>query len=274
MEERITAAGWVVIDLPGGSVVLTNARGGHSQGIWAGPGGQPGANMGDHVGDNVGHVLANRSELQALLPAHARLAWMNQVHSAACALAEEPGGQAAASAQVPTADALASTSPALSPVVVVADCVPIGLLAADGSVAAAVHAGRKGLLTGVVANAVRQARCLQSEVGSTAPLQAVIGAHICARCYEVSPELAAETKQTHPHVVAASRWGTDALDLRVGVLAELAAYGVEVAYASPDCTLENTDFYSYRRNGPTGRQALAVIAQHAAQNRGNSDSNS
>lgn len=306
-----TAAGWVQVDLPGGSVVLTNAQGGDSMGTWASPQGGGGANMGDHVGDDPAAVAANRASLERLLPAGRTVAWMNQVHSAICAevcapsprreapageqgqLGEQGSGQAAGTSNpavanqsgqvesgrqaatsasqnpsatdVPTADALLSTHPEQCPAVVVADCVPIGLLASDGSVAVAVHAGRAGLLAGVVTNAIAAARTKQRP-GSF--LQAVIGPHICAACYEVSPDLARQVEASHPHMVTTSRWGTPALDLRAAVVKELEGAGVQIAYQSHQCTLEDPAFYSYRRSGPTGRQALVVIAQHAEQNHG------
>ncbi|WP_371164476.1 polyphenol oxidase family protein [Buchananella felis] len=279
-----TAAGWVHVDLPGGSVVLTNANGGVSGGTWASPRGGGGANMGDHVGDDPGAVAANRALLAGLLPPGCRAVWMNQIHSAICADAagdgpspEAPGEAAgrsagagtgrtaATSAPIATADALLSTQAGLCPAVVVADCVPLALLATDGSVAVAVHAGRAGLLAGVVANAISAAR---QKLSPGARLQAVIGAHICAACYEVGPELARQVEPTHPHLVTTSRWGTPALDLAAGVRHELERAGVEIAYQSRQCTQEDANYYSYRRSGPTGRQALIVIAQHAAQNHG------
>lgn len=244
---RTIAAGTVRIDLPGGFVLLTSRPGGRSQGDFAAAVGG-GANLGDHVGDDPEAVAANRARLRTLVGRD--IAWMRQVHGAAVA--------SGSATSAPEADALLC-GPGLAAAVVVADCVPVGLLTADGSLAAAIHAGRPGLLAGVVAAAVHAVR--RARPGQ--PLAAVVGPCVCGPCYEVPGDMAAAAVAQLPALACTSRHGTPALDLRAGVRSELHRLGVEVAYSDPRCTREDTDLYSYRRSPRTGRQALVTVAQHA-----------
>ncbi|MDO5080593.1 polyphenol oxidase family protein [Buchananella hordeovulneris] len=244
---RTIAAGTVRLDLPGGFVLLTSRPGGRSQGDFAAPTGG-GANLGDHVGDNPEAVAANRARLARL--AGKDLAWMQQVHGATVACGS--------ATTAPRADALLC-GPELAPAVVVADCVPIGLLAADGSLAAAIHAGRAGLLAGVVEATIRAARRRRPEQALTA----VVGPAICGSCYEVPGDMAAAAVAQLPSLACTSRRGTPALDLRAGVVSELDRLGVAVAYCDPRCTREDEELYSYRRASRTGRQALVTVVQHA-----------
>lgn len=155
------------VDLgPGARGYFTTRGSGAQERPGRGPG-QPGCaqepdpyagwNLAEHVGDDPGRVAAHRRRLEELLGLRGRgesrgdrdgavLAWMNQVHSAIVAPAQ--------AGAAPTADALVLRAgqpgvPA-GACVMVADCVPLLLAACDGSVVAAVHAGRQGMLDGVV----------------------------------------------------------------------------------------------------------------------------
>src|SRR5699024_12202930 len=106
----------------------------------------------------------------------------------------------------PVADVVLTTTPGTAVAVLVADCVPV-LLSGPGGVAA-VHAGRKGVLGGVVPAAV--AALAEEGVRAT---RAAIGPSICRRCYEVPGDLRTEASAALPAPHATTSRGTPALDL-------------------------------------------------------------
>jgi copper oxidase (laccase) domain-containing protein len=131
----------------------------------------------------------------------------------------------------------------------VADCVPVLLHAPGEGVVAVAHAGRRGMVDGVVGATVAAMRGL----GATA-LNAVVGPSICARCYAVPAALRAQVAASVP-VAASVTWsGTPAVEVAGGVLEQQADHGVLVRQV-PGCTAERDDLYSYRRDGVTGRFA-------------------
>ncbi|EDY51097.1 conserved hypothetical protein [Streptomyces clavuligerus] len=81
------------------------------------------------------------------------------------------------------------------------------------------------------------------------------GPAICGRCYEVPAAMRAEVAAAEPAAWAETAWGTPGIDVVAGVHAQLAAVGVRDRQASPVCTRESQDHYSYRRDRTTGRLA-------------------
>jgi YfiH family protein len=132
----------------------------------------------------------------------------------------------------------------------VADCVPVLLADEEAGVIAIAHAGRIGLLAGVLDNTVAMMR----DNGATA-LRAWIGPHICGSCYEVPDNMRAAASVNHPEMASTTSWGTPALDLGAGVVAALSRLGVgEITRLDP-CTLTTPTLFSYREDPQTGRQA-------------------
>ena len=173
---------------------------------------------------------------------------MNQVHSTVVATAQ--------AGDVPTADALVLDSrtggaPA-GCCVLVADCVPVLLASRDGALTAAVHAGRRGMLDGVVPATIDFLRRSGVE---PADLWAAVGPSICGSCYEVPEEMLALSAQREPACASRTSWGTPGLDVAAGVLAQLERAGVGHISAGQWCTYEDPRFFSYRRDGVTGRLA-------------------
>jgi YfiH family protein len=166
---------------------------------------------------------------------------MNQVHGNRIALIEEVADE------VPTADALVTGIPGISLAVMVADCIPL-LLQSQVSVAA-VHVGRKGLVNGVATKTIEVMR----EMGAS-KIKAILGPSICGTCYEVSEDLYREVVAVHPLAAARTKSATFSLDLPAALIAVLQGEGVEIVNESI-CTLECGDYFSYRRDGVTGRQA-------------------
>ena len=216
-----------------------------------------GLNLAAHVDDDPAHVAACRAWLEeAVGLGDGDIAWMNQVHSDVVARAER--------GSAPRADALvldaraeqAGFRPLRGAGVLVADCVPLLLASADGLLVAAVHAGRRGMLGGVVARAVEEMASLGAD---PAGMSAAIGPSICGRCYEVPESMRDEAAAIEPACAATTSWGTPGLDVAAGVIAQLQRCGVGRIAPSQWCTFEDERFFSYRREGATGRLAGIVL---------------
>jgi YfiH family protein len=174
------------------------------------------------------------------------LADLHQVHGADVVRAD-PG------APRPHCDGVVTDRAGVVLLVRAADCVPVLLADPAARVVGAAHAGRKGVVAGVVPATVERMR----ELGARR-IEAWIGPHICGRCYEVPAALQAEVAAVAPASVSTTSWGTPALDLGAGVRAQLDEAGVTVHQVG-GCTRESADLYSYRRDGAAaGRQAGLV----------------
>lgn len=150
------------------------------------------------------------------------------------------------------ADALVTTQPGIGLAMRVADCVPILLADAAGSVVAAVHAGREGLLAGVIGAAVAVVR-----ERTDAPVRAWVGPHICGACYEVPDAMAKDAAARLGVGVPTTRWGTLGIDLGGAARHQLEQRGVAVAEVGA-CTLTGEHLHSHRRNPAAGRLAGIV----------------
>ncbi|MHC3473412.1 peptidoglycan editing factor PgeF [Streptomyces sp. 7R007] len=206
-------------------------------------------NLGAAVGDDPGAVRANR-ELAAksfgLDPAS--VVWMNQVHGKDVAVVDGPWGERPA----PEVDAVVTARRGLALAVLTADCTPVLLADPVAGIAAAAHAGRPGLVKGVVPAAVRAMVELGAEPSR---IVARTGPTVCGRCYEVPEAMRAEVTAVEPAAHAETNWGTPAVDVAAGVHAQLDRLGVRDRERSPVCTLESQDHFSYRRDRITGRLA-------------------
>ncbi|MEU1052430.1 peptidoglycan editing factor PgeF [Streptomyces sp. NPDC005876] len=206
-------------------------------------------NLGGAVGDDPAAVRANRERAAGSLGLDAaRVVWMNQVHGAEVAVVDEPWGDR----PVPSVDAVVTAARGLALAVLTADCVPVLLADPVAGVAAAAHAGRPGLVAGVVPAAVRA----MTELGADpARIVARTGPAVCGRCYEVPERMRAEVAAVAPGAYAETSWGTPAVDVAAGVHAQLDRLGVRDRERSPVCTRESKDHFSYRRDRTTGRLA-------------------
>ena len=214
---------------------FTKRTGGVSHGAFAS------FNLGNHVGDSPEDVASNRKILEDSV---GLTQFMNQVHGNRIALIEE------VTDEVPTADALITGIPGISLAVMTADCIPL-LLHSRESVAA-VHVGRKGLINDVAIKTVE----LMREMGAT-DISAILGPSICGTCYEVSEEVFNEVIHLHPLAASRTVKNTLSLDLPLALSAALTGVGVSVE-RSEECTVEDLDYFSYRRDGVTGRQVGVI----------------
>jgi polyphenol oxidase len=236
-------------------VAFTDRHGGLSGGPFAS------LNLASAPGDDPGTVERNIARVARafaglpdgeLAPTVVR---MRQVHGADVHVVDE-GAVALAGrspADAPVADALVTTRDDVVLMVRVADCVPVLLADLRAGVVGAVHAGRPGLVAGVVPRAVATMRDLGAD-----DLHAWVGPHVCGACYEVPAEMRAEVTASVPEAYAETSWGTPAVDVGAGVLAQLGKEGVAVVDASR-CTLEDQDLFSYRRQGRTSGRLAGLV---------------
>jgi YfiH family protein len=208
-------------------------------------------NLGGLVGDDPASVQANRADVAAAVgvpPDH--LLFMQQCHGAEVLVVDRPWG----SGGPPPADGVVTATAGLALAALVADCTPVLLADVEAGVVGAVHAGRPGMMAGIVEVAVERMR----ELGAR-DLRAVVGPSICARCYEVPEELRSAAAAVAPEASARSWTGTPAIDVAAGVVAQLVARDVAVQWV-PGCAREDERLFSYRRDGRTGRYAGVVVA--------------
>ena len=207
-------------------------------------------NLGAHVGDDPAAVAANRALLRQQLPAEP--AWLNQVHGIHVV-------DAASVAGTPVdADASFSRTPGVVCAVMTADCLPVLFTDRAGSVVAAAHAGWRGLLAGVLEATLAAMACPAHEV------LAWCGPAISRDAFEVGSEVRAAFVAHNPAAAAAfsplpdGKWLADLPGL---ARQRLLAAGVpdNQCVDSELCTvIEREQFFSYRRDGCTGRMASLI----------------
>ncbi len=223
--------------------LMTTREGGVSGAPWTS------FNLGDHVGDDPGHVASNRARLRQKLPAEP--GWLRQVHSArvvALGLEFNPEADAAFTHQKDQVCA-----------VLTADCLPVLFCDRAGSVVAAAHAGWRGLAHGVLEATVAAMQAPPGEV------IAWMGAAIGPQAFEVGDEVRQAFVAQHPeaavafHPHSASGPGKWLADIYQLARIRLNHAGVHAIYGGGRCTFSEADnFYSYRRDGMTGRMAALI----------------
>ncbi|MFG1806595.1 peptidoglycan editing factor PgeF [Streptomyces sp. NPDC049040] len=218
---------------------------------WGGVGAVPydSLNLGGAVGDDPAAVRANRElAARALGRDPGRVVWMNQVHGREVAVVREPWGTAPA----PDVDAMVTSRADLTLGVLTADCVPVLLADPQGAVVAAAHAGRPGMVAGIITAVIET---MITQGADPARTTAVLGPSVCGKCYEVPAALRDEVAAVEPAAYAETSWGTPAVDVAAGVRAQLLRAGVRAVEGPAVCTLESADHFSYRRERTTGRLA-------------------
>jgi YfiH family protein len=206
-------------------------------------------NLGDHVGDQPGAVAANRQQLQQLL-GNARPQWLSQVHGVRVVEAKADG-------RVREADASWSDTPGVICTVLTADCLPVLFADPEGRRVAAAHAGWRGLLNGVLEATLacfEQPERVQVWLGpAIGPLAFEVGPEVRAAFCEQMP--AAETAFV-PSPLHTGRWLADLYQL---AWQRLTRAGVSAITGGEYCTFTQQDlFFSYRRDGVTGRMASLI----------------
>ena len=238
--------------------LATTRRGGFSVGPYgAGEGNGGGLNLGLHVGDDPATVQRNRAALRALLPGAP--AWMSQVHGVAVV---EVQGDASIEVQ---GDASIAATAGVVCAVMTADCLPVLFADLGGRVVGAAHAGWRGLAGGVLGATVAAMRA-----AGAGELTAWLGPAIGAAHFEVGADVlsiflaGARDGLESAQVRAAfmpfeGRPGKYLADINALARTLLARDGVTRVWGGADCTATLGErFYSYRRDGVTGRQASLI----------------
>ncbi len=264
---------WLTPDWPAPINVhaaTTLRTGGVSCGAYAG------LNPAMHVGDDADRVMQNRQLIKELLGLPSDPVWLDQIHSnrAVPALKTESLQQA---------DASYTAEPGVVCSVLTADCLPLLVCSTDGSQVAAIHAGWRGLLAGVIGNTLTAMKIplpppftkgeagQSSNTDSNLPLckrgvrgdfLVWLGPAIGPDCFEVGAEVRDAFLEKSPAFITAfkqqgnGKWLADIYQL---ARIDLAMLGIDKVYGGGFCTVtEQERFYSYRRDKQTGRMATLI----------------
>lgn len=206
-------------------------------------------NLGAHVGDDASAVSENRLRLRTTLGLTRDPLWLNQVHGTAVV-------EAVPHDAPPTADASFACSPGQVCAVLTADCLPVLFCDRDGTRVAAAHAGWRGLAGGVIESALRAMGVAPDRV------LAWLGPAIEQDAFEVGAEVREQflARSADNELVfrpnARGRWQADLYDL---ARRDLARLGVTQVFGGGfRCYADRDRFFSYRRDGTTGRMATLV----------------
>ncbi len=220
---------------------VTLRSGGLSQGAFSS------LNPALHVNDREEIVQGNRKIISDMLNLPADPVWLEQTHSNQVVKADPLIQQVAADASYTDQ---ANTVCA----VLTADCLPVLLASKEGTQIAAIHAGWRGLLAGIIANTVNAL--------NTTELVAWLGPAISPDCFEVGAELRdlfvnkSTVFATAFKITQQNKYLADIYQLAT---IELASIGITQVYGGDFCTVTDTQrFYSYRRDGETGRMATLI----------------
>lgn len=201
-------------------------------------------NLALHVKDKKEDVLTNRTltckalNLKYLQP-------MNQIHSNKAITINAPQPP-------PTCDAIMTNKASIALMVLVADCIPLLLYDEKQHAIAAIHAGRKGAFLDIVTTTIQK---MQTSYNTNPrEIKAFLGPSIKQCCYEISGEVLQEAKQKFPAFLK-----ENFLDIRGIVKSQLQALHVKKIYDNYPCTCCDKDYFSYRRDGKTGRFAGVIM---------------
>lgn len=246
-EQAVRARGWITPQwaAPANVRALVTTREG---GVGSGP--YVSLNLGLHVGDDARVVERNRGIVKALLPGEP--CWLEQVHGTEVADADAPR------TGVPVrADASVAHRPGRVCAVMTADCLPVLLCDAAGTVVAAAHAGWRGLAAGVLEATVGRMGCAPASVvawlgPAIGPEHFEVGDEVRSRFLAIDGAAGAAFVPGRSH----GKWMADLYAL---ARLRLAAVGVTLVGGGTMCTHgDDTRFFSYRRDGTTGRFASLV----------------
>jgi hypothetical protein len=206
-------------------------------------------NFGTHVGDDPAAVRVNRAQLRTALVLPAEPVWLKQVHGVAVVDATQGGVE-------PEADGAVAAQPGAVCVVLTADCLPVLLCNRKGTKVAALHAGWHGLVGGVIEAGVKAMDVPGNE------LLAWLGPAIGPASFEVGPEVRAAFVQHDAQAAQAFRVvrdGKHLADIYLLARLRLQRLGVAAVYGGVFCTVTGRErFFSYRRDGVTGRMASLI----------------
>lgn len=216
-----------------------------------------------HVGDDANLVKQNRLLIKKWLRLPDEPVWLDQIHSNRAVQAAKPASPSR-QGDLQQADASYTAESGVVCAVLTADCLPLLVCAVDGSQIAAIHAGWRGLLSGVIGNTIT---AMQSPLNP--PLRGIEGAFLVwlgpaigPDCFEVGAEVRSAFLEKSAAFITAfkqqnnGKWLADIYQL---ARIDLAMLGIDKVYGGGFCTVtEHERFYSYRRDKETGRMATLI----------------
>ncbi|HTK97538.1 MAG TPA: peptidoglycan editing factor PgeF [Pseudomonadales bacterium] len=224
--------------------LTTTRHGGVSTGVYAS------FNLAMHCGDEIARVTENREWLRTRLGVPLVVCWLKQVHGTDVVDADREY------TTPPTADAALAQTPRRACAILTADCVPVLLCDRAGTMVGAAHCGWRGLAQGVLAELAQRLPT------RAANLIAWLGPGIGPARYEVGRDVRDALLRSLPVSLVAralrpsrDKWLADLYEL---ARAQLHALGIPEVYGGGFCTYEDERFYSYRRDGVTGRMATLI----------------
>ena len=231
--------------------MITNRHGGFSQPPF------DSLNLGSHVGDDPTTVKKNREALKIVLPNEP--IWLNQVHGTQVIDADCRNDWS----DVPSADASVTSTPGKVLAIMTADCLPVLLASSDGKVVGAAHAGWRGLAAGVIEQTVALMRSKQTQQAQTqSDIIAYLGPAIGPHAFEVGSEVRdifiAQNPASATCFEQLKENGKYLADIYGLATLRLNALGVEQIEGGDECTLQNPDYFSYRRDQQTGRMGSFI----------------
>lgn len=210
-------------------------------------------NLGDHAGDVFEHVQDNRRHLSQILNLPSSPCWLNQTHSNQVVLVDQNDDR--------SADAAISRKPGQVLAIMTADCMPLLICNRDGNEIAAIHAGWRGLANGIIENTIFQMNAQPHD------LLVWIGPTICEACFEVGDDVKsifisqydfAKDAFIPTHAKDENKWLGSMVFIAKKICTQLGIHQNNI-FESRHCTMEERGlFYSYRRDGVTGRMASLI----------------
>jgi hypothetical protein len=248
---------------PAGIHAALTLRGGAGEGASVAP--YTAFNLATHVGDDPSAVTTNRSHLTESVCAEPF--WLTQVHGTRVVTIEEDAYRLAP----PEADGSLTSQPGLACAILVADCLPVLVARADGGLVGAAHAGWRGLSGGVLPTLL-EAMHMHDPEAARQGIHLWLGPCIGPSQFEVGPEVQTAFAQSAAFYDVnvkpffrpgqADRLLADLSGLaRAQCLAWAQRADVPIRHVQQDrrCTVTDaTHFYSYRREGRTGRMAAMI----------------
>lgn len=239
-------------DMPSRVVAFSTTRqGGVSEGPYAT------LNLGAQVDDEPRCLERNRERLFKSFPEHLKWQRLEQVHGTRAIMVEQAGAEL-------QADALITVQPNIVCCVQTADCLPLFVAAQDGSEVAVVHAGWKGLAAGIVENVITAMSTPAERLGvwlgpAIGPCHFEVGAEVRALYLDAATGAAQALEECFS---SSSNAGKYMADLYGIARLKLAALGVQAVTGGDACTYcEEDRFFSYRRDGVTGRMYHAIYIE-------------
>lgn len=206
-------------------------------------------NLGFHVDDKPETVLANRQHLKILANLPAEPLWLEQVHGTRVIDSNEWRANC-------EADAIYSAQPSHVCAIMTADCLPVLFCNRQGTQVAAAHAGWRGLLGGILYHTIKQFH------GEPSDILVWLGPAIGPKQFEVGKEVFDAFTECYPEADAAFKATDDThylADIYQLAQQQLNNLGIDAIYGGTHCTMtESEHFFSYRRDGVTGRMASLI----------------